>query len=99
MSSPKIDANWQKTDVPHNWDQYYGYRRMKHGNLHGTAWYHKTFSVDKKDKDKRLFLYFEGVSSYATVWVNGIKVGAHKVVARLLQSISQTPFLLKGKTI
>ena len=22
--NPKIDANWEKTDVPHNWDQYYG---------------------------------------------------------------------------
>jgi beta-galactosidase len=78
VNNPKMDANWQKIDVPHNWDQYYGYRRMKHGNLHGTAWYHKTFNIDKKDKGKRLFLFFEGVGSYATVWVNGKKVGGHK---------------------
>ncbi|MBS7229532.1 DUF4982 domain-containing protein [Flavobacterium psychroterrae] len=78
VNNPKIDSQWQNVNVPHNWDQYYGYRRMKHGNLHGTAWYHKTFKIDKKDKGKRLFLFFEGVSSYATVWVNGKKVGAHK---------------------
>jgi beta-galactosidase len=75
---PKIDSQWQKVNVPHNWDQYYGFRRMKHGNLHGTAWYHKSLKLDKADKGKRLFLYFEGVSSYATVWVNGKKVGEHK---------------------
>ncbi|MFV8326659.1 malectin domain-containing carbohydrate-binding protein [Flavobacterium sp. ZS1P14] len=78
VSHPKIDADWQKVDVPHNWDQYYGFRRTKHGNLHGTAWYHKFLKLDKSDAGKRLFLYFEGVSSYATVWVNGKKVGEHK---------------------
>ena len=78
VSNPKVDSQWQKVNVPHNWDQYYGFRRTKHGNLHGTAWYHKTLKLDKSDSGKRLFLYFEGVSSYATVWVNGKKVGEHK---------------------
>jgi beta-galactosidase len=78
VQNPKIDAQWQKINVPHNWDQYYGFRRTKHGNLHGTAWYHKSLELDKADKGKRFFLFFEGVSSYATVWVNGKKVGEHK---------------------
>ncbi|KOP38206.1 glycoside hydrolase family 2 [Flavobacterium sp. WLB] len=78
VENPKTDSNWQKVSVPHNWDQYYGYRRTKHGNLHGTAWYKKTLKLDKKDVSKQLFLYFEGVSSYATVWVNGKKIGEHK---------------------
>ena len=78
LQNPKVDAQWQKVNVPHNWDQYYGFLRTKHGNLHGTAWYHKTLQLDKKDSSKRLFLFFEGVSSYATVWINGKKVGEHK---------------------
>lgn len=78
VQNPKVDSQWQKVNVPHNWDQYYGFRRTKHGNLHGTAWYHKTLQLDKKETSKRLFLFFEGVSSYATVWVNGKKVGEHK---------------------
>ena len=24
------DKNWLSVDVPHNWDNYYGYRRLKH---------------------------------------------------------------------
>ncbi len=78
VQNPKVDSQWQKVNVPHNWDQYYGFRRTKHGNLHGTAWYQKTLQLDKKDTSKRLFLFFEGISSYATVWVNGTKVGEHK---------------------
>lgn len=78
VQNPKVNAQWQKVNVPHNWDQYYGFLRTKHGNLHGTAWYHKTLQLDKKDSSKRLFLFFEGVSSYATVWINGKKVGEHK---------------------
>lgn len=71
------DKNWITVDVPHNWDTYGGYRRLKHGNLHGYAWYRKTFSITKSSRDKRYFLWFEGVGSYATVWLNGIQVGYH----------------------
>tara|TARA_R110002050_G_scaffold53118_2_gene120858 strand:- start:105751 stop:109290 length:3540 start_codon:yes stop_codon:yes gene_type:complete len=78
VRSLKTDASWKQVSVPHNWDQYYGYRRMKHGNLHGTAWYYKTLKLDKADNNKQHFLFFEGVGSYATVWVNGKQVGEHK---------------------
>ena len=68
--------HWQTVGIPHNWDDYYGYRRLRHGNLHGTAVYRKTISVDKQP-GLRYFLWFEGVGSYATVWVNNQQVGSH----------------------
>ena len=68
---------WEIVDIPHNWDKYEGYRRMLHGNRHGYAWYRKEFASGPKERDKRYFLFFEGVGSYATVWVNGKKVGYH----------------------
>ncbi|MDR3651810.1 MAG: malectin domain-containing carbohydrate-binding protein [Paludibacter sp.] len=64
-----------KVDIPHNWDDYYGYRQLKHGNLHGTATYTKTFAAPKMGNDKRCFIRFEGVGTYATVILNGIKLG------------------------
>jgi len=70
-------TNWQPVSVPHNWDQYEGYRRLMHGNRHGYAWYRKTFTVKPQPQGKRYFLFFEGVGSYATVWLNGKKVGFH----------------------
>jgi beta-galactosidase len=70
-------SKWKKVNVPHNWDQYEGYQRKLHGNRHGYAWYRKTFRLTETKLKKRFFLYFEGVGSYATVWLNGVKVGYH----------------------
>lgn len=69
--------NWEKVNVPHNWDKYEGYRRELHGNRHGYAWYRKVFKAKDLEKSKRYFLFFEGVGSYATVWLNGKQVGYH----------------------
>jgi hypothetical protein len=71
------DQSWEIVDIPHNWDDYGGYRTEKHGNRHGFAWYRKSFTVDPNHKGKRFFLWFEGVGSYATVWLNGHEVGRH----------------------
>jgi beta-galactosidase len=69
--------NWKLVNVPHNWDAYEGYRRLKHGDRHGYAWYRTSFIVKNVSADKAYFLYFEGVGSYATVWLNGKQVGYH----------------------
>ena len=68
---------WKKVNIPHNWDDYYGYRRLVHGNLHGDAIYKKTFTVKQNKAGKRFFLFFEGVGSYATIILNNKKVGSH----------------------
>ncbi|GHE41414.1 hypothetical protein GCM10017764_26000 [Sphingobacterium griseoflavum] len=73
----KETAGWKRVDVPHNWDSYAGYRRQLHGNLHGYAWYRKSFTWKDSKKGKRFYLFFEGVGSYATVWLNGQRVGYH----------------------
>ena len=58
-----------RVNVPNNLDDYYGYRQLKHGNLHGTATYEKHFSVHKQT-GKRYFLQLEGVGTFATVKVS-----------------------------
>ncbi len=69
---------WKAVNVPHNWDDYYGYRRLLHGNLHGEATYKRNLSIRQAKTGKRFFLFFEGVGSYATVFLNNKKVGEHK---------------------
>ena len=61
-----------------NWDDYYGYRQLTHGNMHGTAMYVKDFTADIKS-GKRYFLRFDGVGTYATIKVNGTDFGRHPV--------------------
>lgn len=71
------DGQWKETDVPHNWDRYEGFRQAKHGNFHGSAWYRRSFMLQPEDQGRHIFLFFEGVGSYATVWVNGTLAGTH----------------------
>ncbi|PRD54127.1 malectin domain-containing carbohydrate-binding protein [Sphingobacterium gobiense] len=70
-------GDWKSVDVPHNWDQYGGYRRLLRGNQFGYAWYRKEFTIRQKPQGKRFYVFFEGVGSYATVWLNGKQVGYH----------------------
>lgn len=65
--------------LPHNWDDYHGYRQLTHGNLHGTALYTKTLSIDEKEVGKRYFLRFEGVGTYGTITLNGKEFGRHPI--------------------
>lgn len=69
--------DWKQGNIPHNWDDYHGYRRLLHGNLHGDAVYNKNISIKQNKTGKRFFLFFEGVGSYATVFLNNKKVGEH----------------------
>jgi hypothetical protein len=93
------DQSWKKVTVPHNWDQYEGYRRLRHGNKHGYAWYRKTFSLNEPGKSRRSFLFFEGVGSYATVWLNGKKIGSH-AGGRTSFTLDATDAInLKGKNV
>ena len=71
------DSLWTPLSVPHNWDQYNGFTGRKHGNLHGSAWYRRTFKVSEKAAGRRIFIFFEGVGSFAEIWVNGQSVGVH----------------------
>lgn len=43
----------------------------------GTAWYRKTFTIPKHDKDKKAYLQFDGIYMNADIWVNGKHTGNH----------------------
>ncbi|MBQ8652170.1 MAG: beta-galactosidase [Alistipes sp.] len=87
----------QTVAVPHNWDDYYGYRQLLHGNLHGTAHYEKRFEVATLT-GKRAFLHFEGVGTYATITLNGKALGRHPV-GRTVLSLDVTEALREGENL
>ncbi|MCP9755524.1 glycoside hydrolase family 2 protein [Lacihabitans sp. CCS-44] len=43
----------------------------------GTAWYRKTFTMDKSTAGKKVFIQFDGVYMNADVWINGHHLGNH----------------------
>ncbi|MBE6249273.1 MAG: beta-galactosidase [Prevotella sp.] len=80
--------------IPHNFDDYYGYRQLRHGNLHGKATYSKVFQATK-NSDKRYFLQFEGVGTYATVTLNGHKY-PEELVGRTVWTLDITDRMKDG---
>ncbi|MFV0290133.1 MAG: malectin domain-containing carbohydrate-binding protein [Mangrovibacterium sp.] len=85
-------------NVPHNWDDYAGFRREVHGNLHASAYYRNIFDVKKIKSDEHYAIWFEGVGSYATVWLNGDSVGFH-AGGRTSFTIDVSKHLKSGKNI
>jgi beta-galactosidase len=43
----------------------------------GTAWYRKTFTMDKNTNGKKVFIQFDGVYMNADIWINGHHLGNH----------------------
>ena len=68
-------ASWREVNLPHDWavegpfdktaNLSQGYRPR------GIGWYRRTFKVEAADKGKHIELQFDGISTLATVWVNG----------------------------
>lgn len=66
---------WEDVSLPHDYviegtpskeyPQALGY--LKYEN----AWYRKHFTLDESDRDKRITLYFEGIATDATIYLNG----------------------------
>ena len=66
---------WITVNLPH--DYIIGQEPKKENNnalgyfKYENAWYRKKFALSEEDKNKRLCLYFEGVATHATVYLNG----------------------------
>ena len=88
------DSVATKVNLPHNFDDYYGYRQLRHGNLHGSALYTRSFKAEKSN-GKRYFLQFEGVGTYATVTLNGTQY-PRELVGRTVWTLDVTDALHNG---
>ena len=82
-------------NLPHNFDDYYGYRQLRHGNLHGSAIYQKTF-ITQPQEGKRYFLQFEGVGTYATITLNDTQY-PKELIGRTVFTLDVTEALNTGK--
>lgn len=69
------DSRWRILDLPHDWaiesnvtpdaNLSQGYYKR------GIGWYRRKFTLPLEDKGKHLELQFDGISTHATIWVNG----------------------------
>lgn len=77
------DHSWRTVTVPHDWSIE---GPPKENNSTGSGggyfsagvgWYRKSFTVPATWSGKHVSLDFDGIASNATVYLNGLKIGAH----------------------
>ena len=69
------DSDWRIVDLPHDWaiegtvdpdaNLSQGYYKR------GIGWYRRKFKLAPEDKGKHLEIQLDGISTHATIWVNG----------------------------
>jgi len=74
-TSDTCAEKWEPVTLPHDYiinqepnkenNSTLGYFKYENG------WYKKRFTLSASDKDKRLTLYFEGIATHSTIYVNG----------------------------
>jgi len=75
------DSDWRTLNLPHDWS-IEGKFSEKHpaspggGALPGgIGWYRKTFTLPETEKDKLIFIDFDGIYENSEVWINGHYLG------------------------
>ncbi len=93
------DQSWRQVNLPHDWviegpvdstaNISQGYRKR------GFGWYRRRFRIEPSLRGKHFELQFDGIATYATIWVNGSIV--HRNWCGYTSSyIDLTPFLKYG---
>lgn len=66
---------WRRVNLPHDYIIEQAPEPNENSGLgyfhYENAWYRKNFCIDESDKNKRITLLFDGIATYATVYLNG----------------------------
>jgi beta-galactosidase len=75
------DSKWRSLVLPHDWSIEGEFSEKNPAGIGGGAlpggigWYRKTFTISSEDKDKLIFIDFDGVYMNSEVWINGQYLG------------------------
>jgi beta-galactosidase len=75
------DSKWRTLNLPHDWSIEGKFSEKNPATPGGGAlpggigWYRKTFTMPETDKDKNIFIDFDGVYKNSEVWINGHYLG------------------------
>ncbi|MDR1370580.1 MAG: glycoside hydrolase family 2, partial [Dysgonamonadaceae bacterium] len=75
------NAAWRTLNLPHDWSIEADFSETNPATPGGGAlpggvgWYRKVFEIDRKWKDKKIFIDFDGIYCNSEVWMNGASIG------------------------
>lgn len=95
------DNNWLSLDLPHDWAIEGPFSDTLENNTgllpwKGIGWYRKHFTLSEEDKDKRIYVDFDGAMANAKVWLNGKYVGEWPYGYTSFR-LDLTPYINTGK--
>lgn len=76
-----VENSWRQLSVPHDWSIEGAFNKDNPAGVDGGAlpggigWYRKTFLITEADKNKSVFIDFDGVYMNSDVWINGHFLG------------------------
>ncbi len=95
------DSSWRTLNLPHDWSIEGNFSKDNPAGVGGgalpggTGWYRKSFTVKEADKDKLIFINFDGVYRNSEVWINNHYLGKRPYGYSSFQ-YELTPYLLYG---
>ncbi len=81
VKSEYDDSRWRRLNLPHDWSIEGDFSESNPAGFGGgalpggTSWYRKTFTIDGKQKGKKIFIDFDGVYMHSEVYINGQLLG------------------------
>ncbi|MCH5241098.1 MAG: DUF4982 domain-containing protein [Muribaculaceae bacterium] len=81
LGNDTIGGSWRTLNLPHDWAIEGDFSEKNPSGTGGGAlpggigWYKKDFKVPETDKDKELYIDFDGAYMNSTVWINGHELG------------------------
>jgi len=75
------DSEWRNLNLPHDWSIEGEFKSDNPASPGGgalpggIAWYRKVFTISGKDKEKLVFIDFDGIYQNSEVWINGNYLG------------------------
>ncbi|MGD0341091.1 MAG: beta-galactosidase GalB [Bacteroidales bacterium] len=102
LQMPALNDNaWHTVDVPHDWAIEGPFSDTLENNTgllpwKGIGWYRKHFTLNDADKDKRIYIDFDGAMANAKIWLNGKYVGEWPYGYTSFR-LDLTPYIIIGK--
>jgi len=95
------DSQWRLLDLPHDWSIEGNFSKENPATPGGGAlpggigWYRKSFTLPENEKDRKVFIEFDGVYRNSEVWINGHYLGK-RPYGYISFCYELTPFLKYG---
>jgi beta-galactosidase len=95
------DSGWRLLDLPHDWSIEGEFSESNPATAGGgalpggTGWYRKTFKFDPSQKEKLIYIEFDGVYRNSEVWINGNYLGKRPYGYSSFR-YELTPYLIYG---